>query len=80
MQTVIDEARQNSSEVLVLDGGDIMIGTLWDRIYKGQLGSLFQNMLGVQAMVRSGAWGVVPVAATLAHSPTPEAPVPSRQY
>ncbi len=35
----------------LLYAGDQFSGTLWDSLYHGQLAPIFQNELGVQAMV-----------------------------
>ena len=39
-------------EIIVLDAGDEFMGTIWDYVYKGSEAIPFQNLLGVQAMVR----------------------------
>lgn len=52
MQTAADQVRNSiAHDVLFLDGGDVMTGTIWDTVYRGQLAPLFQNRLGVQAYV-----------------------------
>ena len=45
-----DAAIARGCTPILLDAGDQLVGTLWDKFYKGMTGVEFQNAVGVQAM------------------------------
>ncbi|EFJ43905.1 hypothetical protein VOLCADRAFT_65539 [Volvox carteri f. nagariensis] len=52
MASYIKSVRASKENVLLLDGGDMSVGTIWDYVYRNRAPSAaFQNAIGVDAFV-----------------------------
>ena len=49
--TIIKQIRSQEKNVLLLSGGDVLTGTLWYSVYRGNATRDFMNKLGYDAMV-----------------------------
>ena len=49
--TVIKKIRSETKNVLLISGGDVLTGTIWYRVYRGNATRYFMNELGYDIMV-----------------------------
>ncbi|KXZ45159.1 hypothetical protein GPECTOR_57g449 [Gonium pectorale] len=60
MASYVKTVRQSGGNVLLLDGGDMSVGTIWDTVYRNRTASAaFQNAIGVDAFFDFGAASLV---------------------
>ena len=53
--TMIKQIRAREKNVLLLCGGDVLTGTPWYKVYRGNASRIFMNELGYNAMVSDTA-------------------------
>ena len=49
--TMIKKIRSETKNVLLISGGDVLTGTIWYRVYRGNATRFFMNELGYDIMV-----------------------------
>lgn len=73
--TFVDEMREENENILVLHAGDMLTGTVFCSIYKGQMGAEIMNQVGFDAMVAGNHEWDYGYANALAFDETLDAPL-----